>query len=204
MTATVRDAERQALKRLAEAVGTKWTDRRWERHYPVLPPGEPLPETDEPAVACCSDCGLAYGCDGWIEAVVPRYLWHKISPTGGDGGLLCITCMARRAKRFGLTDVPVFLCGTEVLRHPTSDEAFQRGLRAGQGAPEDVTPHPVPSVTDPYDSRIRWERYENGAWVKWGPNPGNSMVTLQTVAADSWEAAWCNALWAAHRAQGGV
>lgn len=81
--------------------------------------------TREPTA--CHDCGLAYGDVGWIECVVPNDVWRQIGPTGDEGGILCITCIARRAKRHGLKDVPVMLCGTEVLRNANQDEAFDRG-----------------------------------------------------------------------------
>jgi len=55
----------------------------------------------------CHDCGLDYGSDGWIEAVVPDAVWNAIRPRGrGEGcGILCITCMARRISERGLHDV---------------------------------------------------------------------------------------------------
>lgn len=65
----------------------------------------------------CYDCGLLYGKDGWIEAVIPDKVWNAIKPDGcGDGcGILCITCIARRLKIKGIKNVPVWLCGTENL-----------------------------------------------------------------------------------------
>jgi hypothetical protein len=67
--------------------------------------------------AHCHDCGLEYGSDAWIEAVIPDKVWNRIRPSesGTEGGLLCITCIARRLKIKGLNDVPVWLCGTENL-----------------------------------------------------------------------------------------
>jgi len=63
----------------------------------------------------CYDCGLPYGDDGWIEANIPDEIWNAISPSGGGGGILCITCMAKRLKKAGFEDVPVQFCGTEPL-----------------------------------------------------------------------------------------
>lgn len=55
----------------------------------------------------CYDCGLVYGGEGWMDALVSDEVWHKISPTHDEGGILCITCIARRCERLGLQDVPV-------------------------------------------------------------------------------------------------
>lgn len=67
----------------------------------MQPVTKPLPR--------CADCGLPYGCDGWIDAVVPDRVWAIISPTGGPGGLLCLNCLARRCRLWGLSNVPVVL-----------------------------------------------------------------------------------------------
>lgn len=65
----------------------------------------------------CAECGLPYGEDSWVEAVIPDSVWEKISPTCDAGGLLCIACMAKRLRAIGLDQktVPVWLCGTEPL-----------------------------------------------------------------------------------------
>ena len=70
----------------------------------------------------CHDCGLEYGSDGWIEAIIPDEVWWVIAPDPEykRGGILCITCIARRCKEAGLEDVPVLLCGTEPLRAVTT------------------------------------------------------------------------------------
>ena len=67
--------------------------------------------------AHCYDCGLLYGSDGWVEAVIPDKVWNAIKPDGCDDGcgLLCIACIARRLKIKGIHGVPVWLCGTENL-----------------------------------------------------------------------------------------
>lgn len=93
---------------------------------------EDLEAISQAEPACCFDCGLAYGSEGWIECVVPHEVWRTISPRGDEGGLLCITCIARRLKRRGSDKVPVMLCGTEAIRAPNQEEAFQRGLNAAQ------------------------------------------------------------------------
>ena len=76
------------------------------------------PDHDLPPVAC-ADCGLAYGGDGWVEAIIPDRVWDKIRPEGTypASGILCITCMAARLKRLGFKPktIPVWLCGMEPL-----------------------------------------------------------------------------------------
>ena len=58
----------------------------------------------------CHDCGLIYGSDGWIDAVVPDEIWKIINPSDDiGGGTLCINCMARRCVEAGLYEVPVKL-----------------------------------------------------------------------------------------------
>lgn len=62
------------------------------------------------AVLACYDCGLPYGGPHWVEAVVPHDIWNNhLSPTGNEGGILCINCMAARASAKGLSNVPVLL-----------------------------------------------------------------------------------------------
>jgi len=54
----------------------------------------------------CYDCGLSYDSPEWIETTVPNKHWLKISPTGGEGGLLCFKCMRERFKKAGMINVP--------------------------------------------------------------------------------------------------
>lgn len=60
----------------------------------------------KPDPLACYDCGLRYGGPGWMDAVVANDMWAKISPTGDEGGILCISCMARRCEALGLESVP--------------------------------------------------------------------------------------------------
>ena len=72
----------------------------------------------------CYDCGLDYGGDSWIEAVIPDKVWNDIRPEGcAEGcGLLCITCISRRLTEKGYKEeVPVWLCGTEPLKAMPGD-----------------------------------------------------------------------------------
>jgi hypothetical protein len=57
-------------------------------------------------MACCYDCGRAYGDEyGFPDLVVPHDAWKVISPTGHEGGLLCPSCICRRAHAAGLENV---------------------------------------------------------------------------------------------------
>lgn len=56
---------------------------------------------------CCLDCGRKYGDEfGFPDLFVPHDVWAKISPTGDDGGLLCPSCICRRAAVAGIERVP--------------------------------------------------------------------------------------------------
>jgi hypothetical protein len=58
----------------------------------------------------CNDCGLPYDDPAWIEAVVANHIWNEhLSPRGNESGILCVTCMARRAVKAGLYNVRVRL-----------------------------------------------------------------------------------------------
>ncbi|MHA1402130.1 MAG: hypothetical protein ACTSQE_17420 [Candidatus Heimdallarchaeaceae archaeon] len=74
----------------------------------------------------CYDCGLEYGGDAWIEAIIPDEIWNEISPTGGGGGILCISCIAKRIKQKGYKDIPVWLCGTEPLKAMEGDPTREK------------------------------------------------------------------------------
>jgi len=67
----------------------------------------------------CYDCGLEYGGDAWIEAVIPDKVWEVISPSHNQGGILCISCIARRLTEYGFKNIPIWLCGTEPLMTQT-------------------------------------------------------------------------------------
>jgi hypothetical protein len=67
--------------------------------------------------ASCQGCGLEYSDPGFADLVVPDGVWEKISPTGNHGGLLCPTCMVRRAEQRGLQNVrAVFRSGPFCVR----------------------------------------------------------------------------------------
>jgi hypothetical protein len=46
---------------------------------------------------CCDDCGLPYSEFG-IDTVLPNLQWLAIHPAG-EGGLLCASCMVKRAAK---------------------------------------------------------------------------------------------------------
>lgn len=78
----------------------------------------------------CYDCGLPYGGDGWIEAIIPDKMWADISPNGDESGILCINCISKRLKEKGYTtkSVPVELCGCEPLRNISESEKYKQLL----------------------------------------------------------------------------
>lgn len=73
----------------------------------------------------CHECGMPYGGDNWIEAVIPDKTWNRIKPAGCDEGcgILCITCISMKLKNlgYGYGSVPVWLCGTEALSAQAGD-----------------------------------------------------------------------------------
>lgn len=52
---------------------------------------------EAPCVASCADCGLAYSAFG-VDLVLADQDWKRIAP---DDGLLCATCICRRADKVG-------------------------------------------------------------------------------------------------------
>lgn len=89
----------------------------------------------------CHDCGLEYGGKSWIEAVIPDQVWEEISPTQDMGGILCISCMAKRLRAFGCKPgtIPVWLCGMEPLMSmpgdPSDDIETLRTFQLGDRLP---------------------------------------------------------------------
>jgi len=79
-------------------------------------------------MAKCYDCGLNYTDPGWIEAIIPDKIWNEISPTGDQGGILCIICISRRLVKKGYRRIPVWLCGTEPLRSMNGDPGNEINL----------------------------------------------------------------------------
>ena len=62
-------------------------------------------EHPSPAIVGCDECGLPYSDDGFPDFIITKEAWHRISPTGDDGGLLCPNCICRRLARAGMNNV---------------------------------------------------------------------------------------------------
>lgn len=57
-------------------------------------------------VVGCEDCGRRYGYEhGFPDLIITKEAWHRISPTGDDGGLLCPSCICKRLHDAGMHDV---------------------------------------------------------------------------------------------------
>jgi hypothetical protein len=64
----------------------------------------------EPAVDACADCGRPYR--DMEDFIIPLGAWERISPTGDEGGTLCVNCIAGRLEAAGIRDVPgAFMSG---------------------------------------------------------------------------------------------
>ena len=51
----------------------------------------------------CYDCGRKYGGEfGFPDLLIPNWVWKEIGPTGGQGGLLCPSCIIRRCVLQGI------------------------------------------------------------------------------------------------------
>lgn len=86
----------------------------------------------------CADCPLPYGDSGWCDAVLPNDVWAKIAPNPPDGGVLCISCMARRLVALGLENVPLLVTSGPFIS-ASLDEAYGRGfLNGAEGVWEQV------------------------------------------------------------------
>lgn len=60
-----------------------------------------------PSDGACLDCGRLYGDRfGFPDLHVSDEDWKRISPTGDGSGLLCPSCMCRRAQILGMREVP--------------------------------------------------------------------------------------------------
>lgn len=60
----------------------------------------------------CFDCGRTYGDEyGFPDLVVPHDAWKRISPTGDEGGLLCPSCICKRAHDAGIKATARFTSG---------------------------------------------------------------------------------------------
>lgn len=84
---------------------------------------------------CCIDCGRKYGDEhGFPDLVVPNDAWKALSPTGHEGGLLCPSCMCRRAHDAGVRCLARFTSGPFVHASesaPPTDLALEYAERKG-------------------------------------------------------------------------
>lgn len=83
----------------------------------------------KPSPLSCYQCRLPYSGEHWVEAVVEDGVWAKISPTGNEGGILCINCMAERLNRLGLRDVPVKITAGPMTAARPVDDALANEVR---------------------------------------------------------------------------
>lgn len=101
------------------------------------PEPSPIPKDENGHRGCggaCYDCSRRYGDEyGFPDLVVPNEVWAAISPYSDEGGLLCPSCMVRRAWHAGLRDVPArFMSGPFCVDHsagPLSVEQLAALLR---------------------------------------------------------------------------
>lgn len=59
----------------------------------------------------CHDCGLGYNDPTFADFVIPDAQWHRISPRGDGSGILCVTCMIKRANAAGVVVKGSFTSG---------------------------------------------------------------------------------------------
>lgn len=60
----------------------------------------------------CDDCKRPYGHEnGFPDLIIPFWAWEKISPSGGDGGLLCPSCICARLHKAGIICEGAFMSG---------------------------------------------------------------------------------------------
>lgn len=58
-----------------------------------------VPTPEEIPSPYCMDCSLPYSDPGFCDLVVSHEVWKQIAP---DDGLLCPTCLVRRAEKAGI------------------------------------------------------------------------------------------------------
>ena len=82
----------------------------------------------------CAGCGLPYGDENWIEAVVADEVWDKISVSPYQGtSILCIQCIARRCAEAELEDVRVIITAgplrTDSQTKDTTDDSIDMKIQ---------------------------------------------------------------------------
>lgn len=89
--------------------------------------------------ATCHDCARPYGDEfGFPDLVVSDETWKRISPSGDEGGLLCPSCLCKRAHAAGIrVETAVFTSGpfTALTKaEQEQDEAVKRAEKAEEMA----------------------------------------------------------------------
>jgi hypothetical protein len=101
--------------------------KRWksEQHGDAPQEGELQPPLPDPATfGACYDCGRCYGDEyGFPDLVLPNDVWAKISPRGDEGGLLCPSCICRRAHALGMSGVPAMWASGPLTSRPYTPAA---------------------------------------------------------------------------------
>lgn len=60
----------------------------------------------------CQDCGRPYGDEhGFPDLVLPNDMWAKISDNGDENGMLCPSCICKRAHHAGIECIATFRSG---------------------------------------------------------------------------------------------
>lgn len=85
---------------------------------------------------CCMDCGRKYGDEhGFPDLIIPDEVWKQISPTHDEGGLLCPSCLCRRAFDAGIECQAEFHSGPFCIPtgypRPVSGEGKQFPIQVG-------------------------------------------------------------------------
>lgn len=63
-------------------------------------------------VSGCEDCGRLYGdIHGFPDLIVPNDIWELLMPGRNGGGLLCPSCMCKRASDLGIHCQAIFRSG---------------------------------------------------------------------------------------------
>lgn len=69
----------------------------------------------------CHDCQRPYGHEhGFPDFIIPYWAWEQITPTEGDGGLLCPSCICQRLHNAGISCEGAFMSGPIIsVTNPT-------------------------------------------------------------------------------------
>ena len=75
-------------------------------------------------MANCFDCNEPYGSSRFPDMLIPTLAWLRISPTGGEGGLLCPNCIISRLEIEGLEHVPHWFASGPLCQGDESEPAW--------------------------------------------------------------------------------